>query len=29
MSKGENQKALNESGYKNVSLVSTDKKDIK
>ena len=29
MSKGEYQKALNESGYRNVSLVYTDKKDIK
>ena len=29
MSKGEYEKALRESGYKNVSLVYTDKKDIK
>ena len=29
MSKGEYEKALRESGYKNVSLIYTDKKDIK
>ena len=29
MSKGESEKAIRESGYKNVSLVYTDKKDIK
>ena len=29
MSKGEYGKALGESGYKNVSLVYSDKKDIK
>ena len=29
MSKGEYEKALNESGYKNVSLIYTDKKDVK
>ena len=29
MSKGEYEKALKESGYKNVSLIYTDKKDIK
>ena len=29
MSKGEYEKDLKESGYKNVSLVFTDKKDIK
>ena len=29
MSKGEYEKALRESGYKNVSLIHTDKKDIK
>ena len=28
-SKGEYEKALRESGYKNVSLIYTDKKDIK
>ena len=28
MSKGEYEKALRESGYKNVTLVYTDKKDI-
>ena len=29
MSKGKYEKALRESGYKNVSLIYTDKKDIK
>ena len=29
MSKGEYEKALRESGYKNVSLIYTDKKNIK
>ena len=29
MSKGEYEKALRQSGYKNVSLIYTDKKDIK
>ena len=29
MSKGEYEKALREGGYKNVSLICTDKKDIK
>ena len=29
MSKGEYEKALRESGYKNVSLIYTDKKDKK
>ena len=29
MSKGEYEKALREGGYKNVSLIYTDKKDIK
>ena len=29
MSKGKSEKALRESGYKNVSLIYTDKKDIK
>ena len=29
MSKGEYEKALRESGYKDVSLIYTDKKDIK
>ena len=29
MSKGEYEKALRENGYKNVSLIYTDKKDIK
>ena len=29
MSEGEYEKALRESGYKNVSLIYTDKKDVK